>query len=325
MHQVELFPSGRRFAVAAGQTILDAALVAGITVPYQCANGSCGNCRARIIEGRLAESGHSDYVFTGNDRLHPMLLMCTSQPATDMLIEAVLMNEQDDIPHQQVTTTVKDKTLLSDDVMLLTLRTPRSKTLRFLAGHRVELQFPDAEICHKSIASCPCNGRDLQFHFRRKPGDICAEYVFDTLKPHDSVEIQGPCGGLVFDESSQRPVIMIAYDTGFSAMKSLIEHMISLDAEQDIYLIWLLPANGDAYLQNQCRAWHDALVNFNYAILDSTNSVNIYKAININQIRIENHDIYISAPIELTHSLQNLLLENGAQPERISMDLPEQC
>lgn len=38
--------------VQEGQTILDAALAAGIPYPHGCKSGRCGSCKSRLIEGR---------------------------------------------------------------------------------------------------------------------------------------------------------------------------------------------------------------------------------------------------------------------------------
>ncbi|HSV78531.1 MAG TPA: 2Fe-2S iron-sulfur cluster-binding protein, partial [Ramlibacter sp.] len=49
--RVRLEPDGRSFACAPGQTLLAAALAAGIDLPYECASGSCGTCRGQLIAG----------------------------------------------------------------------------------------------------------------------------------------------------------------------------------------------------------------------------------------------------------------------------------
>lgn len=43
-----------RFALASGQHVLDAAIAAGVRVPYSCKGGMCCTCRAKIVEGRAA-------------------------------------------------------------------------------------------------------------------------------------------------------------------------------------------------------------------------------------------------------------------------------
>jgi ferredoxin len=39
--------------VAAGQTILEAGLAAGIDMPFSCAMGGCGACRVRLKDGNV--------------------------------------------------------------------------------------------------------------------------------------------------------------------------------------------------------------------------------------------------------------------------------
>ncbi len=40
--------------VADGETVLDAALRAGLDLPYACKGGMCSTCRARVVEGPAA-------------------------------------------------------------------------------------------------------------------------------------------------------------------------------------------------------------------------------------------------------------------------------
>jgi ferredoxin-NADP reductase len=49
--EVELARSKRIVPVAAGKTILDALLDAGVAVNYACAEGVCGTCETRLLEG----------------------------------------------------------------------------------------------------------------------------------------------------------------------------------------------------------------------------------------------------------------------------------
>ena len=49
--EVKLARSNRTISVQAGKTILDALLDAGITANYACAEGVCGTCETRVIEG----------------------------------------------------------------------------------------------------------------------------------------------------------------------------------------------------------------------------------------------------------------------------------
>ena len=46
-------PSGKTFLIRPSQTILEAAISAGINIPYGCQNGSCGACKAKVINGNV--------------------------------------------------------------------------------------------------------------------------------------------------------------------------------------------------------------------------------------------------------------------------------
>src|SRR5690606_41433783 len=52
-HQVTVQSSGHQFTVEAGQTVLDAALDAGVLLPYSCKSGSCSSCNGRVVSGEV--------------------------------------------------------------------------------------------------------------------------------------------------------------------------------------------------------------------------------------------------------------------------------
>jgi toluene monooxygenase electron transfer component len=43
------------FAAEPGERILDAGLRSGIALPYECGSGTCGTCRARLVDGDIAD------------------------------------------------------------------------------------------------------------------------------------------------------------------------------------------------------------------------------------------------------------------------------
>ena len=46
-HKVTIKNSGHSFDVRPSQTVLAAAIDAGINLPYGCRNGACGSCKAK--------------------------------------------------------------------------------------------------------------------------------------------------------------------------------------------------------------------------------------------------------------------------------------
>jgi CDP-4-dehydro-6-deoxyglucose reductase len=99
-------------------------------------------------------------------------------------------------------------------------------------------------------------------------------------------------------------------------MKSLIEHMISLESAQPAHLYWMVP-DDKPYLHNQCRAWMDALDNFRYDRLPMDEAKIMFRNITDDYASLHDHDIYITAPRELSDELCELLLDAGARDDRI--------
>lgn len=70
------------FSVKPGQTLLHAALAAGVSVPYSCQRGACGSCRVRVVSGshERIRPATADGFRVAEDEL----LMCQCRPTSDM-------------------------------------------------------------------------------------------------------------------------------------------------------------------------------------------------------------------------------------------------
>lgn len=264
-HRVRLQPSGHQFEAAPRETLLEAALRGGINLPYSCANGSCGECKVCIRSGEVEESGHHDYRLSDEERAAGTRLACMVHARTDLELEAQEVSDTRAIPRQHIATRVSKLERLSPTHLVLHLRTPRTKTLRFLSGQHVQLTTHNLLPKDLPIASCPCSGMQLQFHLRNKPEDPFCRALFDgEVRNGDTVQVDGPFGDFTLDDDSRRPLVMVAFETGFATLKSLIEHYIALDLSHPLVLWWVTERIGGHYLGNYCRAWEDALENFAY-------------------------------------------------------------
>ena len=277
--EVTLKPSGHQFTCQANESVLDAALRSGVNLSYHCATGSCGECRARVLSGKVSSYRHFDYVIPEAEKIANTVLLCSVTAQSDLVVEASEARQAKDIPLQDVRVKVAKLEQPRDNNIVLHLRTPRSRTLRFLAGQYIQIKIPGVEPSYQYIASCPCNGMIIQIHVARSKHPF-NEYVFAKLKVGDNIEISGPSGDFTLDDNSRRPIVMVAQDTGFAPIKSLIEHTIALDLPQSMYLFWLVEQGQDHYQSNYCRSWEDALDCFIYRPLKlakQTNGINDYK------------------------------------------------
>ena len=261
---VTVLPSGHDFFIDGPDTILEGALRGGVPLSYGCSGGNCGLCKAKLISGEIKKTRFHDYVRTEADKRDGLVLMCSNTAVTDVVIEAAVAGGVQDIPFQQISATVKSITNLTPDMALLHLQTPRTNRLRFLAGQSVNLILGKSLHAVLPVASCPCDDRNILFHVHRMSGNVFSDYVFNRLKNHEVVDIEGPQGEFILQEKSTRPLYFIAFDAGFAPIKSLIEHAMSLEAAEAIHLYWIGSSEKSIYLPNVGRAWADALDNFYY-------------------------------------------------------------
>lgn len=264
---VTVLPSGHDFFIDGPDTLLEGALRAGIPLNYGCSGGNCGMCKARVVSGQIKKVRNHDYLIPEKERDQGYVLLCSNTAVSDVEIEAPVAGSVQDIPFQQLSTKVKSVEPLNRDMLLLHLQTPRSSRLRFLAGQYVTLQIGKSLSADLSIASCPCDDRNLLFHVKRLPGNLFSDYVFDRLKHGDEVGVEGPQGEFILHDKSPRPLVFIAFDHGFAPIRSVIEHAMSLESGEPMHLFRIGSDMDGLYLPNVGRAWADALDNFHYTTL----------------------------------------------------------
>lgn len=327
---VRVLPSEREFFVEGSDSLLDAALRAGLALNYGCSNGNCGLCKARVVSGQVKKIRPHDYVLTEAQKSDGLVLMCSNTAVNDLVIEANEAGSGREIPLQQIAARVKKTERLTDEVMLLHLQTPRTRRLRFLAGQYVTLQTGDTPAVNYPVASCPCDERNLQFHVQRMPNNSFAERVFQGLKSGDSVNVLGPRGEFALREDSARTLVFIAWDTGFAPIKSLIEHALALDITDSLHLYWLAPNGHGHYLSNLCRAWSDALDNFFYTPLElpatAATDVQAFKTELMRVLHdhkvLRDCDVYVAGAPALLDAARELLVAKGLPEAQLLLGYP---
>ncbi len=263
--QVHLLPSGHEFFIEGNNSILESGLSAGLALNYGCSNGNCGKCKSRVLSGQVKKIRPHDYVLSEADKLRGGILTCAYTAVTDVVLEAEEAEKVTDIPQQKINAWVRKLTPVNNQIKILNIKTPRTQRLRFLAGQTVKLSMANIgeQVFH--IASCPCDDMNLQFHLQRDNRNPLNKYLFSKPSPNESITIEGPQGRFVLHEDIiPSPLVFLAFGHGFAPIKGLIEHAMTLDTAQFIHLYWVVAQPEDLYLENQCRAWADALETFRY-------------------------------------------------------------
>ena len=66
------------------QTILDAALGAGVPFPHVCGVGECGSCKCELLDGQVASDECSPDALNDDERARGLILACRSRPLGDV-------------------------------------------------------------------------------------------------------------------------------------------------------------------------------------------------------------------------------------------------
>jgi ferredoxin len=86
-YRIEIDPQRWQFDCSSTQTILLAALAAGLRMPHSCRNGTCRACIARLLEGRIAYRIEWPGL-SREEKDEGWILPCVACPRSDLLIAA---------------------------------------------------------------------------------------------------------------------------------------------------------------------------------------------------------------------------------------------
>ena len=257
-------PSGRRFSVEENEPVLTAALRQGLSLPYGCRDGHCGSCKARLLKGEVHYPSRLTEALSAEERLAGIALLCQANAVSDLVLKAQLVGSADEITVKKLPCRVQSKTLLTHDVMELTLKLPVTERLQFLAGQYIDILLPDGRRRSFSLANAPHDDQLLVLHIRHVEGGDFTGYVFHELQEKSIMRIEGPLGSFFLHDDTDRPMIFMAGGTGFAPVKSLTEHCIAEKTTLPIHIYWGARAKQDLYLDDLARHWAQEHKNIHY-------------------------------------------------------------
>jgi toluene monooxygenase electron transfer component len=229
--QVNARNCAHHFKAAAGEKILFAGLQQAIGLPYECASGTCGTCKARLLSGEISDpwpdAPGRKYLKSRDE-----FLMCQCEARGDVTAEVASFVSTVDagafIPAPRLARIVGSE-LLTHDVMRLTVAA--ESPMEFDAGQFVLLRVPGIDGYRAwSMAHYERNGATFTFIIKRKPGGAISERLFTAPCGGLEVELFGPLGSATFYPSIDKDLLCIAGGSGIAGMISILER-----ASQDGY------------------------------------------------------------------------------------------
>lgn len=266
--QVTVQPSQHQFPADPDKSVLDAALAAGILLPYSCRSGACSTCKARVVSGTV-EAGHSAAQILTPEEIHEgFTLLCQARATSDLVIESREIRLASDIQVRKLPSRVTSIQRPAPDVAVLTLQLPATETFRFYAGQYVEIILKDGKRRSYSMANPPHSAASLELHVRHLPGGMFTDHVFGAgatqMKEREILRVEGPFGSFFLREDSDLPIVMLASGTGFAPIKAIVEHMIHNNIKRPVTLYWGGRRPADLYMHTLAQQWAQTLPDFTY-------------------------------------------------------------
>jgi toluene monooxygenase electron transfer component len=207
------------------EPILYAALRAGVAIPYECATGTCGTCKARRIAGVTigdwAQAPGNSYLRSDREEA----LLCQTRALSECSFEipgSVNLASTMRVRPRFGWGTVARITPLTTDTVELAL--DLESALEFDAGQFAVLRVPHiAGYRAYSMTDHPGSSRQATFIIKRKSDGAFTDWLFSGAQRGDTIEWFGPLGKAIFVPQEQRTIVCIAGGSGIACGISILE------------------------------------------------------------------------------------------------------
>jgi CDP-4-dehydro-6-deoxyglucose reductase len=265
-----------QFTCNTDQSVLDAALAAGLVLPYGCKNGACGSCKAPLNAGTVTHKHDNNTVKQA--LAEGAALLCCALPQSDASFTTRVAKADADYPLKKLPTRVASIVDAADDVKIIKLQLPAAEKLAFKAGQYLEFILRDGSRRAYSIGNAPhslANGNQLELHVRHMKGGLFTDALFGVegsklaaIKEKDIMRVEVPQGTFFLRDDpksdTSKPMIMLASGTGFAPIKAIIEQMIEAGSTRAVTLYWGGRALKDLYMHALALSWAAAHSHISY-------------------------------------------------------------
>ncbi|WP_033292591.1 2Fe-2S iron-sulfur cluster-binding protein [Amycolatopsis jejuensis] len=219
-HQVLLRGTGVRFPCAEGDTLLRAALRAGVGLSYECNSGACGSCRYELLEGEVRTRWTEAPGLSARDRRKGRRLACQSEPVTDCVVDLSAVPEP--APHRPIrqAAQLREVRHLTHDMAEFVFTA--EKHAAFSAGQYAMLALPGGVERAYSMSNLGNCSREWKFVVKRSPDGQATSILFDSMDLGAAIELDGPYGQAYFRAGDDRDIVCVAGGSGLGAMVSVV-------------------------------------------------------------------------------------------------------
>lgn len=212
------------FRVMPGERVLHAGLRAGIALPYECGTGTCGTCRATLVEGNIRDRWPEA---PARRKLAPdgrEILMCQCSVEGDASLElrkTLPTAATGACTPEAFAGMLRNPHRLTQDVIAFHVETAARRV--FTAGQFMLIESPEVPGFRAySMSNHDPGTHTLEFVMKRKPGGVFSEWLFGANRDGAPVRLFGPLGKATYEPGDSKNILCIAGGSGIAGMMAIL-------------------------------------------------------------------------------------------------------
>jgi len=260
MALVTIANNGCVFDAADGEIVLDAALAQGIALPHQCRGGSCGTCKARVVEGAVDHGWSFGLGIDDAEKAAGFCLLCQSRALTPTLtvetLNAIPGRDEAAIAVREIETTIVALHDESPRVRRLILKPDDDAAFDYVAGSYAEVLLPGVAVNRMYSFATAARANDaglLDFYVALHPGGAASGFIHDALAVGDALRIKGPFGTCRLPVGDG-PLLCVAGGTGLAPILAILDQAFIDTPELDASLLFSVRRNEDVFALERLHA-----------------------------------------------------------------------
>lgn len=206
------------------------------------------------------------------------------------------------------------------------------ESIHYHAGQYLQVVMPNEQLVPFSIASAPLGSRQLELHIRHYPENALSAQIINDIQTNRALSVVMPFGQSTYlSIKPDLPIIFMAYGSGFSPIKAVIEQLLMNTCLLPMHLYWSGRVIGDHYLDELTKRWVEHVENFEYTPLLSSDSPMLLKWTGrtgdlVDMIAMDHYpnlsqyQIFAAGPFDMMIQSREIFEKQGLKPGNMYSD-----